>query len=167
MKIWGTLLEKFPNASSRADAGEQHPRVVQPREELREHRDLGAPAEGAARASAGAKQQERLDTLIVQAVFKQGEQKAAAGDHAAAAAAYLRAAKEFPKDPRAAQACVNAELEAKKAGDVDDAARRRRTLATGAAYRDRPESPDGRVDGGDDAPGDGPLRRGGRRSTRR
>ena len=38
-------------------------------------------------------------------------------DHLAAAKAYLRAAKEFPKDPRAAQACVNSELAAQKAGD--------------------------------------------------
>ena len=46
---------------------------------------------------------QKLDTLIVQAVFKQGEQKGAAGEHGDAARAYLRAAKEFPKDPRAAQ----------------------------------------------------------------
>src|ERR1019366_8506216 len=69
-------------------------------------------------------------------------QKAAAGDHTAAAAAYLRAAKEFSKDPRAAQACVNAEQEAKLAGDaktLQEAAQ----LAMGPAYRDRAESPGG------------------------
>ena len=55
-------------------------------------------------AFAGPEQQKRLDNLIVQSVFKQGEQKAAAGEHSAAAAAYLRAAREFPKEPRAAQA---------------------------------------------------------------
>src|SRR5262249_1871344 len=58
----------------------------------------------------------------------------------AAATAYLRAAKEFPRDQRAAQACVNAELEAQKAGDLatlKEAAQ----LATGKEYRDRPESP--------------------------
>jgi tetratricopeptide (TPR) repeat protein len=75
-------------------------------------------------------------------VFKQGEQKATAGDHAAAAAAYLRAAKEFSRDARAAQACVNAEQEAKLAGDaktLQEAAQ----LAMGPAYRDKPESPTG------------------------
>jgi cellulose synthase operon protein C len=75
-------------------------------------------------------------------VFKQGEQKAASGDHASAAAAYLRAAKEFSRDSRAAQACVNAEQEAKLAGDVktlEQAAE----LAMGSQYRDRPESPMG------------------------
>src|SRR5262249_57336385 len=66
----------------------------------------------------GADRQKKLDTLIVQSVFKQGEQLGAAGNHADAAAAYLRAAKEFPRDVRAGQACVNAEIEAKKAGDI-------------------------------------------------
>ena len=75
-------------------------------------------------------QQKRLDTLIVQSVFKQGEQKASAGSHAEAAAAYLRAAKEFPKDPRAAQACVNAEIESQKAGDIA-------TMKTAADSADR------------------------------
>jgi len=54
----------------------------------------------------------------------------------------LRAAKEFPRDTRAAQACVNAELAAQKAGDratLVEAAR----LVTGKDYRDRTESPQG------------------------
>src|SRR6478735_10473344 len=43
---------------------------------------------------------------------------AVGSNHADAAAAYLRAAKEFPKDARAGQACVNAEIESQKAGDI-------------------------------------------------
>ena len=100
-------------------------------------------------------------TLIVQAVFKQGEQKAAAGDHAAAAAAYLRAAKEFPKDARAAQACVNAEQEAKLAGDaktLQEAAQ----LAMGPAVPRQARVARRRLDCDDDPAGDGALRRGGR-----
>jgi tetratricopeptide (TPR) repeat protein len=76
----------------------------------------------------------------VQAVFKRGESESAKGDHAAAAQSYLRAAKEFPGDARAAQACVNAELEAQKAGDVDTL-RAASQLALTGAYRDRPEAP--------------------------
>ncbi|MFI5302090.1 MAG: tol-pal system YbgF family protein, partial [Polyangiales bacterium] len=49
---------------------------------------------------------------------KQGESLAGKKDHAGAAAAYLRAAREFPKDERAAKACVNAVVEAKLAGDL-------------------------------------------------
>ena len=78
----------------------------------------------------------------MQSVFKQGEQKGAAGDHAAAAIAFLRAAKEFPKDPRAAQACVNAELESQKAGDVATL-KEAAILVTTGSYRGKPESPIG------------------------
>lgn len=63
-------------------------------------------------------QQKKLDGLIVQAVFKQGEGLAQKGDHVGAANAYLRAAREFPKDERAAKACVNAVVEAKASGEL-------------------------------------------------
>jgi tetratricopeptide (TPR) repeat protein len=139
VKIWGMLLEKFPNSEQARDAGDS---ILESFTRAKNYENIetwgrrlkALPSFGAP------KQQERLDALIVQAVFKQGEQKAAGGDHAAAASAYLRAANEFPKDPRAAQACVNAEQEAKLAGDaktLQEAAR----LAMGPAYRDRPESP--------------------------
>jgi tetratricopeptide (TPR) repeat protein len=141
VKIWGMLLEKFPNSEYSRDAGES---ILESFNRAKNYENIETWARRlkALPSFAGAKQQERLDSLIVQAVFKQGEQKAAAGDHAAAAAAYLRAAKEFPKDPRAAQACVNAEQEAKLQGDaktLQEAAQ----LAMGPAYRDRPESPQG------------------------
>ncbi|MGH7283088.1 MAG: tetratricopeptide repeat protein, partial [Polyangiaceae bacterium] len=77
-----------------------------------------------------------------QSVFKQGEQKSTSGDHQGAATAYLRAAKEFPRDNRAAQACVNAELEAQKAGDIATL-KEAATLVTGSGYRDKAESPQG------------------------
>jgi len=141
VKVWGMLLEKFPTSEHARDAGDailesfsrakNYENIETWARRLRALPSFGAP-----------KQQERLDALIVVAVFKQGEQKGAAGDHAAAAAAYLRAAKEFPKDARAAQACVNAEQEAKLSGDVktlEEGAQ----LAMGPQYRDRGESPTG------------------------
>ncbi|RYG80433.1 tetratricopeptide repeat protein, partial [bacterium] len=82
----------------------------------------------------------KLDALIVQATFKQGEQLAAAGDHAGAAKAYLRAAKEFPGDPRAAQACVNAETEAQRANDVTTL-REASQLLTRGEFQAKPEAP--------------------------
>jgi len=141
VKIWGMLLEKFPNSEQARDAGDS---ILESFNRAKDYENIETWARRLkALPSFGApKQQARLDALIVQAVFKQGEQKAAAGDHAAAAAAYLRAAKEFPKDARAAQACVNAEQEAKLAGDaktLEQAAQ----LAMGPAYRDRAESPQG------------------------
>lgn len=141
VKIWGMLLEKFPNSEQARDAGDS---ILESFNRAKNYENIETWARRlkALPSFSGPKQQERLDTLIVQAVFKQGEQKAAAGDHAAAAAAYLRAAKEFPKDQRAAQACVNAEQEAKLSGDaktLQEAAQ----LAMGPQYRDKPESPSG------------------------
>jgi len=141
VKIWGMLVEKFPNSEQSRDAGDS---ILESLNRAKNYENIETWARRlkAFPKFAGAKEQERLDALIVQAVFKQGEQKASAGDHTAAAAAYLRAAKEFSKDPRAAQACVNAEQEAKLAGDaktLQEAAQ----LAMGPAYRDRPESPGG------------------------
>jgi tetratricopeptide (TPR) repeat protein len=141
VRIWGMLLEKFPNSEQSRDAGDS---ILESFNRAKNYENIETWARRlkALPSFSAAKQQERLDALIVQAVFKQGEQKAAAGDHAAAAAAYLRAAREFPKDARAAQACVNAEQEAKLGGDakvLQEAAQ----LAMGPAYRDKPESPTG------------------------
>jgi TolA-binding protein len=141
VKIWGMLIEKFPNSEHARDAGDS---IIESFSRAKNYENIETWARRlkALPSFAAPKQQERLDALIVQAVFKQGEQKATAGDHAAAASAYLRAANEFPKDARAAQACVNAEQEAKLAGDaktLQEAAR----LAMGPAYRDKPESPFG------------------------
>ncbi len=141
VKIWGMLIEKFPNSDPSRNAGES---ILESFSRAKNYENIETWARRlkALPSFSAAKQQERLDALIVIAVFKQGEQKAAVGDHAAAAAAYLRAAKEFPRDGRAAQACVNAEQEAKLAGDVktlEEAAQ----LAMGTLYASRPESPAG------------------------
>ena len=139
VKLWGSLLEKFPNSPFAPPAGEL---VLDSFNKANDYDNIEGWARRLkkARGFESASQQGRLDALIVQAVFKQGEQKGAANDHLGAAAAYLRAAKEFPKDQRAAQACVNAELEAQKAGDISTL-KEAALLATGKEYRDRPESP--------------------------
>ena len=141
VKVWGSLLEKFPSSEQSRDAGDS---ILESFSRAKNYENIETWARRlkALPSFAGAKQQERLDALIVQAVFKQGEQKAAAGDHPAAAAAYLRAAKEFPRDARAAQACVNAEQEAKLAGDVKTLQEGAR-LAMGPQYAGKAESPSG------------------------
>ncbi len=141
VKIWGSLLEKFPRSQYALSAGEL---ILDSFNRAKNYENIETWARRlkTAPAFAGEANQKKLDALIVQAVFKQGEQKSQAGDHLGAAKAYLRAAKEFPKDARAAQACVNAELAAQKAGDhstLKEAAQ----LVTGKDYRDRPESPQG------------------------
>ena len=141
VKIWGTLLEKFPKSTFALSAGEL---ILDSFNRAKDYDNIETWARRlkSAPAFASDTNQKKLDTLIVQAVFKQGEQKSQAGEHQAAAKAYLRAAKEFPKDPRAAQACVNAELEAQKAGD-QDTLKEAATLVTGKDYRDKSESPQG------------------------
>jgi cellulose synthase operon protein C len=141
VKIWGALLEKFPNSQYAQGAGEL---ILDSFNKSKNYENIETWAR---RLKSAPKFQTRelqakLDLLIVQSVFKQGEQKGQAGDHAGAATAYLRAAKEFPGDARAAQACVNAELEAQKAGDVTTL-KEAATLVTGSGYRDKPESPNG------------------------
>lgn len=117
VRQWGLLLEKYPSSRFAAGAGEL---TLDSFNKSKDYVNIEVWARRLKTAPSfqAAEQQKKLDTLIVQAVFKQGEQKAEAGAHADAAAAYLRAAKEFPTDQRAAQACVNAEVEAEKAGDV-------------------------------------------------
>jgi tetratricopeptide (TPR) repeat protein len=139
VKIWGSLLEKFPRSSFALAAGEL---ILDSFNRAKNYENIETWARRlkSAPAFSGEPSQKKLDTLILQSVFKQGEQKAAAGDHAAAAKAYLRAAREFPKDPRAAQACVNAALASQKAGDtatLKEAA----ALVTGKEYRDKAEAP--------------------------
>ena len=141
VKVWGMLLEKFPNSEPARDAGDS---ILESFNRAKNYENIETWARRLKSLStfSAPKQQERLNTLIVQAVFKQGEQKAAANDHAGAAAAYLRAAKEFPDNDKAAQACVNAEQEAKLAGDaktLQEAAQ----LAMGPKYSTKPESPNG------------------------
>jgi TolA-binding protein len=141
VKIWGSLLEKFPRSQYALAAGEL---ILDSFNRAKNYENIETWARRLKSAPAFASDvnQKKLDTLIVQAVFKQGEQKAAAGEHGDAARAYLRAAKEFPNDPRAAQACVNAELEAQKAGDTE-ALKEGAKLVTGKAYASKPESPHG------------------------
>ncbi len=141
VKLWGTMLEKWPRDSHAQMAGEL---IVDSfvRSKNYENIEQWARKLKTYPAFSDAKHQQKLEELIVQAMFKQGEQKAQASDHPGATAAYLRAAKEYPKDPRAAQAAVSAETEAKLSGDVTSL-KEAASLVTGKDYRDKPESPMG------------------------
>lgn len=117
VRQWGLLLEKYPRSQYALGAGEL---ILDSFNKSRDYVNIETWARRLKTAPTfqSPAQQARLDTLIVGAVFKQGEQLSADGEPAKAAAAYLRAAKEFPKEPRAAQAAVNAEVAAKRAGDL-------------------------------------------------
>jgi cellulose synthase operon protein C len=118
VRQWGLLLEKYPTSKYTVGAGEL---ILDSFNKSKDYSNIETWARRLKTAPAfqAPEQQARLNALIVGAVFKQGEQLAEQGEHAKSAAAYLRAASEFPKEPRAAQAAVNAEVEAKKAGDLE------------------------------------------------
>ncbi|MEZ4219678.1 MAG: tetratricopeptide repeat protein [Polyangiaceae bacterium] len=140
VRQWGLLLEKYPRSPYAVGAGEL---ILDSFNKSKDYENIETWARRLKSAPAFLKpeQQARLNTLIIQAVFKQGEQHSAAGRHDKAAAAYLRAAKEFPKEPRAAQAAVNAEVSARRAADLT-------TMKAAAAllisdHRSQPEAAQG------------------------
>src|SRR5882724_7608586 len=135
VRQWGLLLEKYPTSKYTVGAGEL---ILDSFNKSKDYGNIETWARRLKTAPAfqAADQQARLNALIVGAVFKQGEQLALQGEHAQAAAAYLRAANEFPKEPRAAQAAVNAEVEAKKAGDLETLATATTLLITHHSQRD-------------------------------
>ena len=135
VRQWGLLLEKYPNSKYAVGAGEL---ILDSFNKSKDYSNIETWARRLKTAPAfqAPEQQGRLNALIVAAVFKQGEQLAEQGEHAQSAAAYLRAAREFPKEPRAAQAAVNAEVEAKKAGDLETLSAAASRLITDHPQRD-------------------------------
>lgn len=118
VRQFGLLVEKYPRGKYAEGAGEL---ILDSFNKSKDYENIETWARRLKSAPAfiAPDKQKRLNGLIVVAVFKQGEQFAEAGKHDKAASAYLRAAKEFPTEPRAAQAAVNAEVEAKKGGDLE------------------------------------------------
>jgi tetratricopeptide (TPR) repeat protein len=140
VRQWGLLLEKYPTHKLAAGAGEL---ILDSFNRSKDYQNIETWARRLKKAPAfqTPEQQAKLDALIVGAMFKQGEQLAETGDHEKAAQAYLRAAQEFPREARSAQAAVNAEVEARRAADLE-------TLGASAAllvkyHKDRPEAAQG------------------------
>lgn len=120
VRLFGQLLERFPNSEYAHDAGEL---ILDSFNRAADYGNIETWARRlkTAPAFASAEAQARLDGLILQSVFARGEQLANRNEHAAAAEAFERAATEFPNDPRARQALYNAGLERQRAGDLSGA----------------------------------------------
>jgi cellulose synthase operon protein C len=140
VRQWGLLLEKYPTHKLSAGAGEL---ILDSFNRSKDYANIETWARRLKTAPAfqTPEQQARLNGLIVGAVFKQGEQLADQGDHAKAAQAYLRAAQEFPKEPRSAQAAVNAEVEARRAADLESLGAAASLLVK--YHKDKPEAAQG------------------------
>ena len=121
VRLFGQLLERFPSSPYAVTAGE---RILESfnRAEDFQNIELWARRLKDSPAFQTEESQRRLDTLILQAVFANGEQLAGRGEHDAAAEAYLRAAREFPRDERAPQAYFNAGVEYQANGNLAGAA---------------------------------------------
>ena len=117
IRQFGQLLDSYPNSEYAATAGEL---VLESFNRAQDYSNIEKWARKlkAAPAFANAESQRKLDTLILQSVFKSGEQLAAAGKHKEAAEAYQRASLEFPRDERAPKALYNAGQEYQRAGDL-------------------------------------------------
>ncbi len=140
VRQWGLLLEKHASSAHARAAGEL---ILDSFNKSQDYQNIETWGRRLLQAPAFAepKAQARLEQLIVQAIFKQGEQHSAAGRHAESAQAYLRAAREFPKDGRAAQAAVNAAVEAERA--VDLAALRDAAALLVEQHQGSPDAPRG------------------------
>lgn len=136
VRQWGLLLEKYPRGKYATWAGEL---ILDSFNKSKDYENIETWARRLKTAPSfqAPAQQQKLNRLIVTAVFKQGEQFGEAGDHDKAAQAYLRAATEFPKEPQAAQAAVNAEVEARRAADLKTLA-----LAAGLLVKDHKQRPE-------------------------
>ncbi len=121
VRQFGQLLDSYPNSEYAAAAGEL---VLESFNRAHDYQNIetwarklkGAPAFQNPEA------QRKLDALILQSVFKSGEMLAARKRYAEAAEAYLKAAREFPRDERAPKAYFNAGEQWQLAGKIDAAA---------------------------------------------
>jgi TolA-binding protein len=120
VRMFGELLERFPQSPFAADAGEL---VLDSFNRAADYENIELWSRKLKKAPAfkSPESQKRLDGLILGAVFKSGEQLADKGEHQRAAEAYLRAADEFPSDPRGPKALYNAGLELSRAGQLEGA----------------------------------------------
>jgi cellulose synthase operon protein C len=121
IRQFGQLIDRYPNSEFAASAGEL---VLESFNRAKDYAniELWARKLKAAPAFQNAESQKKLAALILQSVFKTGEQLAERGQHAQAAEAYRRASSEFPQDERAPQALYNAGQEWQRAGDLEAAA---------------------------------------------
>jgi len=121
IRQFGQLIDSYPNSEFVASAGEL---VLESFNRAKDYANIERWARKlkAAPAFQNPEAQQKLAALILQSVFKTGEQLARRGEHAQAAEAYRRAAAEFPKDERAPKALYNAGREWQRAGDLEAAA---------------------------------------------
>jgi TolA-binding protein len=121
VRQFGQLLDSYPKSDYAASAGEL---VLESFNRARDYRNIESWARKLKKAPAfkAADAQAKLDALILQSTFKVGEELSEKKQHAEAAEAYLKAAREFPRDERAPKAYFNAGQQWQLAGRLEPAA---------------------------------------------
>jgi TolA-binding protein len=137
VRQFGELLRSYPKSEYAASAGEL---VLESFNRAHDYQNIETWARKLKDAPAfqNAEAQRKLDALILQSVFKLGESLAAKKQHVEAAEAYLRAAREFPADPRSPKAYFNAGQQWQLAGRLEASAEAYNTLVA-----QHPNSPEG------------------------
>jgi TolA-binding protein len=121
IRQFGQLLDSYPKSEYAASAGEL---VLESFNRAHDYQNIETWARKLKNAPAfqNPEAQHKLDVLILQSVFKLGETLAERKQYAEAAEAYLKAAREFPRDERAPKAYANAGQEYQLAGKLEAAA---------------------------------------------
>lgn len=120
VRLFGQLLERFGESEYANPAGEL---ILDSFNRAQDYANIETWARRlkSAPAFAAQEQQDRLDGLILQSIFKVGEQLGERGEHIEASVAFERAADEFPRDARASEALFNAGVERQRGGDPSGA----------------------------------------------
>lgn len=114
IKRFGLIVTKYPDDANAGPAGDRILSALTQGEDY-ENIEEWARKLKTAKSFQSAKQQARLDRLIVESIGKSGEKYAEAKEFEKAATFYLRVPKEFPKHVLAPQAYINAGVMYEKA----------------------------------------------------
>ena len=139
VKRFGLIVEKYPNDQNAGPAGDQ---ILDALNKGKDYENIETWARRLKKTKpfADKGQQERLDRLIVDSVFKSGEKYAGAGKYEQAASFFLRVPKEYPGHARAAQALNNAGAALEKAKRPEDAIHAYKQIVD--KYPATPQAPD-------------------------
>jgi len=107
VKRFGLIVEGHPDDPNAGPAGD---RILESLSKAKDYENIEQWARRLKKTKAFAErsEQDRLDRMIVVAVMKSGEKYAAEGKAEKAAEFFMRVPREYPKDPKAAQALHNA-----------------------------------------------------------
>jgi TolA-binding protein len=107
VKRFGLIVTKYPDDPNAGAAGDRILEALARSEDYANIEDWAKKLKGA-RSFKDPKEQQRLDEIIVQAIGKQAEKQVKDGKNEEASATFLRAAKEYPSDRRAAASVYKA-----------------------------------------------------------